>query len=92
MSESGDNTEAEEEDNYDKEGDRDRYTPRRTPVDYVRLGGGASPPPEENTDLPDFSPERAHLLLRGFYGYFLDHNDVLHLDRGVTEDTIWKRH
>ena len=30
--------------------------------------GGDFPSPEENADLPDFTPEHAHLLLRGFYG------------------------
>ena len=38
----------------------------------VRLGGGV-PPPEENTDLPGFTPERAHLLLQGVYGDYLHH-------------------
>ena len=31
------------------------------------LHGRGVPPPEENANLPDFTPERAHLLLRGVY-------------------------
>ena len=27
-------------------------------------GGRGRPPPEENTDLPDFTPEFAHMLLQ----------------------------
>ena len=44
-------------------------------------GGRTPPPPEENTDLPGFHPERAHLSLQGVYGNFLHHNDGSHLDR-----------
>ena len=47
-------------------------------------------PPEENADLPDFTPESAHLLLQGIYGYYLHHNYGLHLGRGIAGDTIWK--
>ena len=56
----------------------------------VRVGEDLSPP-EENTDLPDFTPERTHLLLRGVYGDFPHYNNGLHLDGGVTDDAIWKR-
>ena len=48
------------------------------------------PTPEKNTDLTFFTRERAHLLLQGFYGDFLHHNNGLHLYRGVTDDAIWK--
>ena len=53
--------------------------------------GGALPPPEKNADLPDFTPERAHLLLREVYGDFPHHNDGSHLDGGVTDNAIWER-
>ena len=36
-------------------------------VDIVRVGGEVTPP-EENADLPDFTPESAHQLLQGVYG------------------------
>ena len=49
------------------------------------------PPLEENAELPDFTPERAHLLLRVVYGDFPHHNDGSHLDGGVADDAIWKR-
>ena len=55
-----------------------RYCPRG---EYVT-------PPEENTDLPDFTPESVHLLLRGFYGDYLHHNDGSHLYGGVADNTI----
>ena len=53
--------------------------------------GGKCPPPEENTDLPDFIPERVHLLLHGVYGDFPHHNDGSHLDGGFVDNAIWKR-
>ena len=52
--------------------------------------GGGLPPQEENTDLPDITPERAHLLLRTIYGDFPHHNYGSHLDRGVTDDALWQ--
>ena len=55
------------------------------------MWGGASPPPEENAYLPDFTHESVHLLLQGFYGDYPYHNDGLHLDRGVMYDAIWQR-
>ena len=44
--------------------------------------GGGTTPPEENTDLLKFYPERAHLLLQGVYGDFPHHNNGLHLEGG----------
>ena len=35
----------------------------------VVRAGGTCPFLEEEEYLPDFTPERAHLLLRGVYGY-----------------------
>ena len=46
---------------------------------------------EENSDLPGFQPDRAHLLLQGVYGNFLHHNDGAHLDRGITDGAICQR-
>ena len=48
-------------------------------------------PPEENADLPGFTPERAHLFLQGVYGDFLYHNDGSHLDMGIADDAAWQR-
>ena len=53
--------------------------------------GGDLPPPEENADLPDFTPECVQLLLQGAYGEFPHHNNESHLDRGVADDAIWQR-
>ena len=53
--------------------------------------GRGVPPPEINADLPDFTPECVHLLLREVYGDFPHHNDGLHMDREVADDTIWQR-
>ena len=53
-------------------------------------GGGTYPPPEENSDLLDFTPECAHLLLQEVYGDLPHHNDRSHLDRGVADNDIWK--
>ena len=50
------------------------------------------PPPDENADLPEFTPERAHLLFQGVCGDFPHHNNRSHLDRGVTDNAIWQRH
>ena len=47
-------------------------------------------PLKENADLPDFTPERAHLLLQEVYGDFQHHNDGLHLNGGVADDAIWQ--
>ena len=58
----------------EEDGERDGETPRRGPVEVTCVGGGATPP-EENTDIPGFTSERAHLLLQGVYGDFLHHND-----------------
>ena len=53
--------------------------------------GEDAPPPEENEDLPDFTPERAHLLLREIYGYLPHPSDGSHLDRGVTDNATRQR-
>ena len=53
------------------------------------MWGGGLPPPEENADLPDFTPERAHLLLQEVNGEFPHHNDGLHLDGGIADNAIW---
>ena len=50
--------------------------------------GGRPPPPEENADLPDFAPESALLFLQGVYGDYPHHNDGLHLDGGVANNSI----
>ena len=55
------------------------------------MWGGCVPPPEENADLPDFTLDRAHLLLQEVYRDFPHHNDGLHLDGGVADDAIWQR-
>ena len=55
------------------------------------MGGNAPPSPEENEDLPRFTPERAHLLLQGVYGDFPHHNDGSHLEWGIVGDAAWQR-
>ena len=54
------------------------------------MWGGICPPPEENADLPEFTPGCAHLLLQEVYGHFPHHNDGSHLDWGVVDDAIWQ--
>ena len=68
-------------------GDRDRETRRGAHPELVRVGRDV-PPLEENADLPDFTPERAHLLLQGVYGDYPHHNNGLHLDGRVADDAI----
>ena len=53
--------------------------------------GGELPPPEENADLPEFTPERAHLLLREVYEDFPHLNNGSHLDGGVADNALWQR-
>ena len=71
-----------------EEGDRYGETPRGEPEEIICVGGDKLPP-EENSDLPGFTPERAHLLLRGVYGDFPYHNNRSHLDGGVADDALW---
>ena len=52
--------------------------------------GGTPPPSEENAHLPGFTPERAHLLLKGVYGDFPHHNNELHLEGGIADDALWQ--
>ena len=53
--------------------------------------GGDATPTEENSDLLGFHPERAHLLLQGFYGDFPHHNNGSHLDGGIADNAAWQR-
>ena len=53
---------------------------QRFPKEYGRTRiclyqGGGNPPQEKCANLPDFTPERAHLLLEGVYGEFPHHNN-----------------
>ena len=50
--------------------------------------GVGVPSLEENADLPEFTPERAHLLLHGVYGDFPHHNNGSHLEGGVVDDAL----
>ena len=64
-------------------------TPRGALVEIIHVGRDVPPPPpEENEDLSDFTPGRAHLLLQEVYKDFLHHNHGAHLDEGVTDDSI----
>ena len=47
-------------------------------------------PQEERADLPYLPPVRVHLFLREFYRYFSCHNNRLHLDGEVPDDTLCK--
>ena len=83
-------TEAKEDkEGSDAEGDRDRETPRGATVPVTRVGGDVTPP-MENADLLGFTPERAHRLLQGVYGYFPHHNYGSHLYRGIVDDALWQ--
>ena len=57
-------------------------------LESFRSGVGV-PPQEECAYLTDFSPNRAHLLLKGVYRYYPHHHDRFHLDRGVLGDAVW---
>ena len=81
-------TKSEEDEGDDEDKDRDGNTSRGATVDII-CGGGGRAPSGENVDLPDFTPEHAHLLLQGVYGDFLHHNNWFHLDGGVANDAIW---
>ena len=48
-------------------------------------------PPEENADLPDFTPESAHLLLQIVYGDYMPHNNEFHLGGGIVDNSIRQR-
>ena len=65
--------------------------PQGGPQSRSHAWGGMPPPPEENSDLLIFHPERVHLLLQGVYGYFLHHNDGSHLDGGLADTAAWQR-
>ena len=65
-------------------------TPRGATGEVVRVGGGGLPPPEANSNIPDFNPERAHLLLLEVYGGFPRHNDGSHLGGVVMDDALWQ--
>ena len=88
--ESGDKTEAEEE-KLTEEGNRDGETPRGAPVQAIRVGIYL-PYPEKNADLPEFTLEHVHLLLREVYGKLPHHNDGSHLDGGIADNATWQRH
>ena len=66
-------------------GDTYGENPTEATGEVIRVEGDW-PPPEENTDLPEFTLERAHLLLQEVYRDFPHHNDGLHLDGGVADD------
>ena len=81
--------------------EEDGEIPTGPPVEVSCVGGDATPP-EENSDLLGFHPERAHLLLQGVYGDFPHHNDGTHLDGGarwfssnlaggISDDAAWQR-
>ena len=83
--------EEEQETDWTEEGeDEDRDTPRGAPVEFTCVGGDVTPP-EENSDLPVFHSELAHLLLQGVYGDFPHHNDRSHLYGGIADDAAWQR-
>ena len=55
-------------------GNREGDTPRGSTGELYRVGR-AKPPPEENADLPDFTPEHAHLLLQEIFGELPHYNN-----------------
>ena len=54
--------------------------------------GGDATPPEENSDLPGFTPESVHLLLQEVYGDFPHHNNESYLDVVIKDDAVWQSH
>ena len=50
--------------------------------------GETCPPTEVNADLPEFTPERAHMLLQEVYGNFQHHNNGEHLVEIIMDDTV----
>ena len=42
-------------------------------------------------DLPDFTPKRTHLFLRGVYGDYPYHNNGSYLDGEFADDAFWQR-
>ena len=84
---SGNETEANEDKRDYKEGERGGEAPRGAPVEEVCMGGGVSPP-EGNTELLDFIPERAYPLLQEVYGDFPYQNNGSYMDEGVPDDNI----
>ena len=89
--ESGEDTEAEEETKNEEEGDRNGETPGGAPLEAIHKGGDM-PPPEEDANLPGFTPERAHLFFQGVYGDFPHHNDGSHLDGGIADNAVWQHY
>ena len=77
--------EAEEYEGQEMAWEKDRETPRRAQEEVVHVGGGACP---QNVDHPYFTPERAHMLLRGVCGDFPHHKDRSHLDGGVMDNAV----
>ena len=43
--------------------------------------GEENPSHDENTDLPEFPPNRGHLLLKGVYVDYPHHNNWVHLGK-----------
>ena len=52
------------------------------------MGGGGFPQ-EEGTELPNFPPARAHLLLKLVYVDLPHHSNRYHMGRGVPDDNVW---
>ena len=55
------------------------------------MGGGGFPQ-EEGTELPNFPPARAHLLLKLVYVDFPHHSNRYHMGRGVPDDDVWHQY
>ena len=45
---------------------------------------------EERAELTDFTPNRVHLLLKGFYVDYPHHKNGIHLEGGVLDDAVWQ--
>ena len=49
-------------------------------------------PSRKVTDLPEFAPSRAHLLLTGVHGYLPHHNNEVQVEREIPYNAVWQHH
>ena len=78
-----------EDEEGEEEGNRVGETSWEAPVKVTCVGGDATSP-EESADLPGFTLEGAHLLLKGVYGDLPHYNNGSHLDGGIMDNTAWQ--
>ena len=68
---------------------------RRVELEYVHLrvcARGDVPSQKDITDLPDFTSDRGHLLLKGVYRDYPHHNDGTHLCGRFLDNSVWQHY